>query len=274
VSDYRRAAAVLVIAAALLTGGVFVPVGAIRVLIVLAPALVLPGAGLLFGLGVLRGRWDPVPTLALCVIVSLAFYPLAGLLIYEIGIRLSTVSVVVEVDVFILLMLALGSPSLTHNGPPLLRALPEDDADRRRWGVWLAAVSVACAAVVVLGFLLLPKEVPAPYTAFYFTGSTATLNGTITMAAGTQLVAPVAVNNRSGATADYLISAKLQGIASAPDRRVSVPPSGTWTGSVVTTVDQPGCLLQLVIDLLNRDGGSKVASLDLWIQVRRTGCPV
>ncbi len=276
-SDYRRAAAVLVIAAALLTGGVFVPVGAIRVLIVLAPALVLPGAGLLFGLGVLRGRWDPVPTLALCVIVSLAFYPLAGLLIYEIGIRLSTVSVVVEVDVFILLMLALGSVmegQRGHDGPPLMRALPEDDADRRRWGVWLAAVSVACAAVVVLGFLLLPKEVPAPYTAFYFTGSTATLNGTITMAAGTQLVAPVAVNNRSGATADYLISAKLQGIASAPDRQVSVPPSGTWTGSVVTTVDQPGCLLQLVIDLLNRDGGSKVASLDLWIQVRRTGCPV
>jgi hypothetical protein len=277
VTVHDRPAAVLLIAAAILTIGAFVPVTAVRALIVLAPALVLPGAALLFGLGVLRGRWDPVPTLALCVVGSLAFYPLAGLLIYVVGISLSTVSVVVEVDVFLLLMLALGSViegRRGHSGVPLLDTVAADDADGRRWGGWLAAVCIACAAVLVLGLLLLPKQVPAPYTEFYFTGSTARLNGTITVPAGAKLIAPVAVRNRSGPGADYLISAKLDGATFAPDRQISVPKSGTWRGSVAGTVDQPGCLQQLVIDLVNRSRGSKVASLDLWIQVRRAGCPV
>ena len=282
---YRRPVTVLLIAAALLTIGAFVPVTAVRALMVLVPALVLPGGALLFGLGVLRGRWDPVPTLALCVIGSLAFYPLAGLLIYVVGIRLSTVSAVVEVDVFLVLMLTLGSvirggvnsgPGAhrrRNRGAPLLGALAAEDADGRRWGGWLVSVALACAVVLVLGLLLLPKQVPAPYTEFYFTGSTARLNETFTMPAGAHLVAQVAVRIRSGATADYLISAKLDGARFASDRQISVPKSGTWRGSVMGTIDQPGCLQQLVIDLLNRSGGSRTASLDLWIQVRRAGCP-
>lgn len=170
-----------------------------------------------------------------------------------------------------------GQPSragnLGHYGAPRLGALAADDADGRRWAGWPAAVSVACAAVLALGMLLLPKQVLAPYTEFYFTGLGARLNGTITEPAGAQLVAPVAVPNRSGASADYLISAKLDGAKFAPDRQISVLKSGTQRGSVPGTVDQPGCLHQLVIDLLNRSGGSKVASLDPWIQLRRGGCP-
>src|ERR1035437_10489314 len=141
---YRRPATVLLIAAALLTIGAFVPLTLVRALIVLAPALVLPGASLLFGLGALRGRWDPAPTLALCVIGSLAFYPLAGLLIYTAGIRLSTVSAVVEVDIFLVLMLALHSVIERRRKPdrtPLLVARPGVAADGRWGGGWVAVVA-------------------------------------------------------------------------------------------------------------------------------------
>src|SRR5580658_9497498 len=103
----RRTVIVLLIGGALLTGGAFVPVPIVRALMVLLPALMLPGAALLFGLGAIRGRWDPAPTLALCVITSLAFYPLGALLIYVVRLRLTTVSVVVEVDALLALMLAI-----------------------------------------------------------------------------------------------------------------------------------------------------------------------
>jgi hypothetical protein len=272
---YRRPATVLLIAAALLTIGAFVPLTLVRALMVLGPALVLPGASLLFGLGALRGRWDPAPTLALCVIGSLAFYPLAGLLIYAAGIRLSTASAVVEVDVFLVLMLALHT--VIERGrkldlTPLLKTRPEEGAHGRWWGGWLVVVAGACAVVLVLGLLLLPKVVPAPYTEFYFTGSMAKLNGTVTVLPRAQMVVSVAVRIRSGATGDYLISAELDRSIFASSRSISVPESGTWRGTLSGTVNQPGCLHHLVISLLNRSGKSTVASLDLWIRVKRIGC--
>jgi len=272
---HRRPATVLLIAACLLTIGAFVPLTFVRALMVLVPALVLPGASLLFGLGALRGRWDPLPTLALCVITSLAFYPLAGLLIYAGGIRLSRVSAVLEVDIFVLLMLTLESVlriRRKHDMAPLLLAHQEGDADGRRWGVWLALVASICAVVLVLGLVLLPKGAPASYTQFYFTGVTAKLDGTITVLPRAQLVAPVAVRIHSGATGDYIVSAKLDGSTFTPDRYISVPISGTWRGAISGTLNRAGCLHQLVINLLNRSGTSTLESLDLWIRVRRTGC--
>jgi uncharacterized membrane protein len=276
---YRRPVTVLLVAACLLTIGAFVPLTFVRALMVLVPAFVLPGASLLFGLGALRGRWDPLPTFALCVITSLAFYPLAGLLIYAGGIRLSRVSAVLDVDIFVLLMLTLESVKANrgkHVAPllvePLLVAHQEGGTDGHHWGVWLALVASICAAVLVLGLVLLPEGTPAPYTQFYFTGSTAKLDGTITVLPRALLVTPIAVRIHSGATGDYIVSAKLDGSTFAPRLYISVPKSGTWTGAISGAVNGPGCLHQLVINLLNRSGTSTLASLDLWIQVRKSGC--
>ena len=135
------------------------------------------------------------------------------------------------------------------------------------------AVALACGAVLALGLLLLPKQAPAPYTELYFTDSLARLNGTISMPAGAKLVAPVAVRIRPAARADYIIGAKLDGVTFAWPRRISVPKSGNWKGSVTGVVGESGCLHHLVIDLLDHSGGSTVASLGLWIQARRAGCP-
>jgi len=269
---YRRTVIVFLLAAALLTGGAFVPVLVVRALMVLVPALILPGAALLFGLGALRGRWDPAPTLALCVITSLAFYPLGALFIYVVRLRLSTVSVVVEVDVFLVLMLTLDLVMRRHQAP-LLATQVADEIGGRRWGVWLIAVVASCAGILVLGLLILPKAAPVPYTEFYFTGSMAKIKGTVSVVPGAQLVISIAVRSRSGAKTDYLVRAKLDGNKFALDS-ISVPRSGTWRGSLKGTIDQPGCLHQLVIYLVNPDGNSTVSSLDLWVQEMRVGCSV
>jgi len=273
---YRRPATWLLIGAALLTCGQFVPETVARAVIVLIPALLLPGASLLLGLGLLRGRWDPVPTLALCAITSFAFYPLAGLLINAAGIRLSTLSVSVEVDIFLMLMLGLRSAigvRQNRRSAPLLPALQSDNQGGLLWAGWLAGVAVACAIVLVAGLLLLPKQTPSPFTEFYFTGVTARLSGTITTSGGGHFVAPVAVRNQSTKTEDYVIKAVLDGAIFAPDRLISIPKSRTWTGSIGGFLDQPGCLHQLVITLLNRSNQSEVSSLDLWLRTSAPGCP-
>jgi len=269
----RRPVIVLLTAAALLTGGAFVPVPIVRALMVLVPALILPGAALLFGLGSLRGRWDPAPTIALAVITSLAFYPLGALLIYLVRLRLTTASVVVEVDAFIALMLTIGLIGSKREQPDvaLLAAQVTEDTDGRRWGGWVIAIAASCAGILILGLMLLPKATPVPYTEFYFTGAAAKLKGTEAVVPGAQLVLPIAVQSRSGAKTHYRIRAKLDGNAFALDP-ISVPKFGTWRGSLKGTVNQPGCLHHLVIDLINPSGGSTVSSLDLWIQVKRVGC--
>ncbi|MGC1238348.1 MAG: DUF1616 domain-containing protein [Acidimicrobiales bacterium] len=270
---YRRQVTVLLIAAALLTGGSFVPVPAVRAVMVLVPALLLPGTALLFGLRALRGRWDLAPTLALGVITSLAFYPLGALLIYVVRLRLTTLSVVVEVDAFLVLMLAIGLMGRKREQPerPLLEAQTADGIGGRRWGVWVIAVTATCAGVLILGLLVLPKATPVPYTEFYFTGATAKLGGTVTVAPGAKVVIPITVKNRAGAKTLYHVRAELDGSAFALDP-VSVPKSGTWSGSIEGTIDQPGCLHHLVIDLINQTGDSTAASLDLWIQEMKVGC--
>jgi uncharacterized membrane protein len=241
---------------------------------VLVPALILPGAALLFGLGAIRDRWDPVPTLALGVITSLAFYPLGALLIYVVRLRLTTVSVVVEVDVFVALMLALGLNLKGRHRKqpvvPLLAAQDAHDVDGRRWVGWMVVVAASCAGILVLGLLVLPKATPVTYTEFYFTGAMAKLKGTVTVVPGAQLVLPIAVQSQPGEKAHYQIRARLDGSAFALDL-ISVPRSGTWKGSLIGTIDQSGCLHHLVIDLIP-SGGSTVSSLDLWIQVENVGC--
>jgi hypothetical protein len=185
------------------------------------------------------------------------------------------VSVVVEVDVFLALMLALGlNLKGRHRKQPVVTLLATqvtDDIDGRRWGVWVIAVAVTCAGVLILGLLFLPKATPVPYTEIYFTGAMAKLRGPVTVVPGAQLVLPIAIQSRSGAKTHYDIRAKLDGSAFASDL-MSVPRSGTWRGSLNGTVDQPGCLQHLVIDLVNPSQGSTVSSLDLWIQVKRVGC--
>jgi uncharacterized membrane protein len=277
VTGQRRVPFVLVIAGVLLTVGAFIPVGAIRALITLPMTLILPGAALLFALDAFRGRWDIAPILALSVMVSLAFYPLAGLLIYKMGLSLSPFSVASEVDVFTLAMLAVGllrrvSPG--HRPAPLLGVVSTDQRDMRRWGAWLGVVTVACAAVLAWGVLVLPQAAPPPYTAFYFAGSAAdaTLKGSATVAANTPLATQVAIENRSNAPVNYVVRTTVDGATTA-GREISVSASATWKGSVVTMINQPGCLQQLVIDLLHGDGSSKIASLDLWIHVMGAGCP-
>jgi hypothetical protein len=273
--SYRRSVGALLGASVSLTLGVFIPIPVLRDVVVLAPALLLPGAALMFGLGFFSGRWDPVPALAVCAITSLAFYPLSGLVIYLCGIRLSPVSVALEVDIFVLAMLSVGSIIFRHGGrvrSPLLRAPDELQPEVVWWARWLGVVAVICAVVLTLGLLFLPKQAQAPYTQFYFTGSTIKVAGTITRPVGARLVVPIAVRVGDGAASDYSISSALDESMFAGVLQVKVPPSGIWRGSVVGVIGQGGCLQQLVVTL-HRRGGSEVSALNLWVQAAGAGCP-
>jgi uncharacterized membrane protein len=272
----RRLPVLLLGAAGLVSLGVFIPVTGLRAIVTLVPGLVLPGAALLFGLGALRGRWDPVPTLALCAISSLSFYPLASLLIYVAGLQLSTGTLIAAIDIFVVVMVAIGSwPTLVRasSSEPLITQVPSTPGESLRWGLWLSLVVGAASTVLVLGLVVLPKPAPSSFTQFHLDGSWARVTGTISEAANSRLTIPVTISNASTAATRYLITARLDGKPFASRRRVVVRPSRSWSGSLVGRVSPTGCLQQLVLSLSSVPNGTSITSLDLWIRVRSAECP-
>jgi uncharacterized membrane protein len=271
----RRLAALLLAAAALVSIGAFIPVTGLRALLTLVPGLVLPGAALLFGLGALRGRWDPAPTLALCAIASLAFYPLTSLLIYVAGLKLSGGTLVAAIDVFVVVMVAIGSRPRSFRvsaSQPLLAEVPSAPGDSLRWGLWLSLVMGAVAAVLGLGFLLLPGAQQSSFTQFHFDGPLAHITGTVAEPPDSHLKVPVTISNASTKATTYEVTALLDGKPFASRRSIIVRPSGSWSGSLVGSVSSTGCLQQLVLTLTRAPNQTSITSLDLWIRVRSAEC--
>jgi uncharacterized membrane protein len=270
-----RPAVMVAAGAGLLTIGTFIPVPALRVLLVIVPALVVPGAAVFLGLGVLRGRWDPVPTLALGAMTSLAFYPLAALLLYVAHIRLSRTSLVVVVDGLVLAMIVVDARRRSRRPStlrPILAAIREPPGETRRWARWLGTVVLCCAGSLALGARFLPAAAPAPFTEFSLTGPMAKLTGPISVTDGSSLSVPISVHNASPTPRRYVLAARLDGATLGSDRQVPVPREATWSGSFTGDINAPGCLNELVLELLARPGGTPIASIDLWIRTRSAGC--
>jgi hypothetical protein len=273
----RWVAGGLLLAAAEVTLSSFIPVEALRALLTLGPSLVLPGAALIFAASGFREPWDPLPTAALAVILSIAYYPLAAIAWYAAGGRLSTPAIAVLMDAWVLTMVVLGSLRLRLGrsaGPrPLLANIPASAGATRLWGSWLLGVVLAGAAVVGLGVVLLPKQEPSQYFALHFTSSWALASGPRSVPPGADLAVPLAVENAHPAGERLLLSATLDGKPFGNPRVLSLRAGGSWTGVLDGALATPGCLQQLVVSLSRPGSSGRLLSINMWISLRAPSCP-
>ena len=260
-----RAALWVLAAATVMSIGVLVPIAAIRALVVLPTALVVPGYAA--ALAIFGPRWrDDALGLALGALLSVALYPLLALLLYAASIRLSTASVLAATDA--LTAVFVGIVALRDRRAGWVRAagaqggagwaVGEVDGP---WSGWRGIALFAALVAVVVGALALlipalPSPVASPYTQFYLTGNWAQVHSITRLGAGRHLVVTIGITNRTHLPQRYLIVPRLDN-ALWRGRTLRLGDGGTWSGSIGGTVPAGGCAHQLAIRLYAVSGGNR-----------------
>lgn len=263
-------------AAMLVSVGVLIPQTFVRAAIVFPIALLLPGYAILLLAFGQRRRLGWVPALSLSALLSMAFYPLAGLLLYAASIAPSTMSIVGAVDALVAAALAV---SLVRNGRgtgPLDHATwsptqppvdePEQGLDGKRMTILVAVALVLAGLGLVAAPHFEPKASALPYTAFYFTGALSRVSAPVTANGGNPLDVPVAVTNRTRGFQTYQIEPQVDGSIVWPIRTMTLPPGGTWSGSVQGWMPKVIGLHELIIALNMESQGTPVGTLTLWLR--------
>jgi uncharacterized membrane protein len=265
----------LLAGAAIMSAAAFVPVSFLRAVVVLPIALVIPGYAVLTA--VFRDkRTLAVEELALSIIVSMAIYPLLALILYLLSIQLTTVSVVVAVDVLVAVLVSLSV--LRHDREQLMP--PWDQLHGvMAGGGWraqlrplllIAGAFAIVAAAIGLAFSLAPRKTAAPYTQFYLARSWAKLTTPVRVQPGTPLSVSVAIGNHTEGTQTYRVAPVVDGTSSWKELRVTVPAAGTWVGTVRGTVPSTGCIHHLAIQLYQSRDRHPRYQLSVWTSAHPT----
>ena len=282
-------ARVLLAATAVMSLGVVVPVPPLRALLVVPVALLAPGYALLMALfgDARRTGLDPVPLLALSILLSLACYPLLALLLHLAALPMATGTVVGATDTTIMLLLAGASWRSAQHSPAMLAprvGAPPDVAPGSAWeglrgGLRFALVVGAAGLILAATLRLLPAPSSAPYTMFYLAGRSAYLAGPVG-ARGYRSVGPgsgercvararaahgaarttatgavgavdlsIGVTNGSAWRRSYRITPLLDGVPCWPNQTLSLGPGASWSGHVSGVVPADGALHRLTITL-------------------------
>lgn len=286
----------VVAALVMLNVAVFALPPALRAIIVLPLALLIPGYALLLALFGRRLPLDAVPLLALAALLGMAFYPLLALVLYVIGLPLRMESVLGGLDACVLAVTGVAASRLAPRGVSRTSASGgtvdlqlSHAADRKpvfpggrravdqtRLAFWGLAVVVAvvCAGVGGAGAArALPTVPAAPYTAFYLSGRWAHVDTAITVAAGRRFSVTVGVANDTGPRQVYRLSPLLDD-AHWRAYTIVVLPGRTWTGAVSGRMPVGVCLHRLSITLHQRGSRTPLRPLVLWVHAGTAPAPL
>ena len=255
---------------------VLIPQTYLRAAIVFPIALLLPGYAILLLAFGPHKRLDWVPALSLSALLSMAFYPLAGLLLAAASIAPSTQSMVVAVDVLVAVALAVSflrsrrrrasvwSTSWVPAEPP--HAEQQRGLDGKRMLVLVAATLALGGLGLGVARHFEPKPVPQPYTAFYLTGAWSHPPTPVAARAGTPVNPLFSVTNRTHRPQTYKITPAVDGSIAWPSRTVTLSPGATWTGPLQGAMPAGLGLHELIVKLTMQPQGTAVGSLTLWLQ--------
>ena len=259
----------LLATSAAITLGALVPVPAIRAVLVLPLALVMPGYGLLAALGI-RGRLDTVPTLALSVLLSIAIYPLLGLTLYAASIRLSTASVVAVTDALLLLLAATLALSIRGAGAGAPGSGPSSEPstawDGARGAVLFVAVVALALAALAAAMRSLPARADVPYTQLYLAGRWARVATVVEAHPRRDVVVRVGIANRTDRREKYRLVPVVDRHIRWRPRRVTLEPGDRWVGAVSGRVPATSCVHRLTIRLYRHGSPAALANLNLWVR--------
>jgi uncharacterized membrane protein len=269
-----------VLAACVLSVCVLVPQTYARAAIVFPIALLLPGYVIVLAAFGPARRFDWVPTLCLAGLLSMAFYPLAGLLLAAVSIAPSTQSVVGAVDVLVAATFVVSAIRSLRAAPrhraPWLPAEPPHNApahgmEARRMLVLTVAALTLAGIGLAAARALEPRPATQPYTAIYLAGPQSHQPTPVVAAAGAPLRVVVGVTNHTGRRQTYRLAPTVDGTGAWPVRTVSLPPGARWTGPLGGTAPAGHGLHELVVKFTTEPRGTAVGSLTLWV---RTTSPV
>ena len=264
-----------VLAACVLSVCVLIPQTYVRAAIVFPIAVVLPGYVIVLSAFRPARHFDWVPTLSLAVLLSLAFYPLAGLLLAAVSIAPSAESVVGAVDVLVVaafVVSACRSPrgALQHRALWLPAQPPDDPAARGMTAPRVLVLTVTALALAGLGLAaahgLEPRPAAQPYTAVYLAGPQSHQATPLVASAGAPLRVAVGVANHTQRRQTYRLAPAVDGTRVWPARTVALPPGATWTGTLSGTAPAGRGLHELVVKFTTEPRGTAVGTLTLWVQ--------
>ena len=266
---------VLMAGAVILSAGVFIPNLPLRAVVTLPLALFLPGQAILliaFGPG---RRLDWVPALSLGVLLSMAFYPLAGLLLYAASVSPSALSVIASVDVLIVVAASMNQfrSRRQRGGGESVKWMPAPPPVQTGSGRSDLRIGALVIGTVVVGGLALglalhfaPKAFTTPYTEFYFAQSSRRGAQPVSQAAGTPLWVDVTVRNETGRRQVYEIEPRVDATSDWKMRLVALSPGAKWTGALRGEMPTRPGLHQLSIVLSSKTESERIGTLTCWLQ--------
>src|SRR5205085_2229334 len=254
--------------------GVLVPLRALRAMVTLPLALLVPGYAVMMAVFGHRPHRDAPLTLAFTVLLSMATYPLMALALYAASIPIRTGSVMLSTDGLVALVVAMAvlrtrrerRPAGVSVVPFVTTAglrLPWNGA---RGGVLFAALVAIAIAGLAAAPPLWPAPTDQPYTQFYLAGSWAHLSTIVRARSHQKLVVDVGITNQTDRRQRYQIVPRLDGGPGWPGRTVTVPAGRSWTGSMSGYVLADGCVHRLSIALRVGRNGKALSPLTLWVR--------
>ena len=262
---WRWPLARVVVALAGIAFGIYLP-APLRAVVVLPIALTLPGYALLAGLRARRVGDDPLATLAVSAIVSVALLVLAALAMYSAEVRVSAPSVAHLIVAFVAVMILL-APSL-RTAPAATRGELALQGVGSFAGLVLPAAAIGAAiGVVALSLALLPGAAVARFTDVSLAGPGATATDAARVAPRVTQRVPITLRNRSGGTQVYAIEPAMER-GHWYGTTVRLRDGQRWTGAVIGRVPAGGCLHRLRITARPLARSDRAVSVTTWLRTR------
>jgi len=254
--------------------GVLVPLPALRAMVTLPLALLVPGYAVMMAVFGHRPRRDAPLTLAFTVLLSMATYPLMALALYAAAIPIRTGSVMLSTDGLVALLVAMAVLRTRRERrittvsvvPFVTTAGLRSPWNGARGGVLFAALVAIAIAALAAALPLWPAPTDQPYTQFYLAGSWAHLSTIVRARSHQKLVVGLGIINQTHRRQSYQIVPRLDGGPGWPGRTVTVPGGRSWTGSMSGYVPADGSVHRLSIALRVSRNGKALSPLTVWVR--------
>jgi hypothetical protein len=237
-----------------------------RAVIAVPLALLLPGYTIIRLLPRTRLGSDPVPLLAMSFVLSMASYPLLGLVLYGLGVRMSQTSVVVALAIQVAVLTAVGAAAHARSdggvvaGPRPLR---------RSTTATVAVLAGMAIVAVPIVRALLPDGRRPPFSRLYLAGPSVRTPGAVVMPDGRALRVDVVAENHTGGVRPYTVLRRLDDGALRSAASFPLEDGARWDGHVVMAIPRSPCAHRVQIALRDDRRHTIVGALDLW--ARHTG---
>lgn len=248
----------LLVAAAVLAVAGLLP-WAVKSIVTLPLALLLPGHALLATLGRPDRSIGTGGRLAVRVILSMAIVSLTVLAVGSV-VGVSRASVVAG----IWMVVSVAALASWNRVAPTRAETPGPHVTQS--GVVLGLTALVAVIVVVGALVLLPDPLDTPYSRLSVAGTTKASASPIVVDSGTTATVTVQVENGTGTTRSYRVIPAIDGGALWKAPKVRLGPGETWTGTIKGRIPKDACVSRLTVALASNGKPAGVAPLVLYIR--------